>query len=571
MRPDIRAQQVKEIIKARFFPIIPRVEATWTARWTAEEHERNRLSRSLAAFSIGKLAGIGDAEAVNSVIDAGGDNGIDAIVFDPVTGILFAGQAKAGAAPDFGDNKKFCDGIRDLLRRNFHKFNEGFMRFLPDIEVALDTPGVKILAFVTYLAGGLGEHATRDLDELTAELNAFTHRFDWRDCGLAEIHQLLAAERIVDKLDTELSIENWNGLTQPRKVYFGVVRASDLADLYQTHGKKIFEKNIRHYLGDVTVNNAIQDTVLNKPEDLLILNNGLTIVCDSIGLPLGYSHDKAIFTLKGFSVVNGAQTVGSITAVKSQAGNVPQQGLVHATIIEVQAPDTIGPTITKCRNTQNAIRTLHFVALDPNQERLRREMAISGITYHYRPSSEAGIENDTNIGVERAILALAVFSGKTEAVVAAKREIGQLFDQSSQFYGDLVRDNLSGATLARYVRIYSYLDGIMADSEAAGTGFFQRAFYRHGRLFTMHILARRYWSILNKAEYQLSEVDKVDLSRYVTDVAEIIWGIAESTFDHQKGYLAIFRNLGDSKDLARAVMIKLAELDAAGAAPEGQP
>lgn len=65
--------------------------------------------------------------------------------------LLLLVQAKAGKAPDMGDNKKFCDGIRDLVDRRFQKFNDGFTRLQQDIEDALNTNGVKIVGCNIYL------------------------------------------------------------------------------------------------------------------------------------------------------------------------------------------------------------------------------------------------------------------------------------------------------------------------------------------------------------------------------------------------------------------------------------
>ena len=51
------------------------------------------------------------------------------------------------------------------------------------------------------------------------------------------------------------------------------------------------------------------------------------------------------------------------------------------------AVDDLGVKITRARNHQNEVRGVHFAALNPNQERLRQELAVVGIKYHYRPSA----------------------------------------------------------------------------------------------------------------------------------------------------------------------------------------
>src|SRR5436305_349258 len=116
--------QIEATLKQRYFPMI----AQLPANWTPEQHERNRLSRSLAAFAVEKMADTAPAQAANAVVDGGNDNGIDAVFFDRLKNRLWLIQSKAGGAPDAGDNKKFRDGIRDIAAGNFANFNAAFAR-----------------------------------------------------------------------------------------------------------------------------------------------------------------------------------------------------------------------------------------------------------------------------------------------------------------------------------------------------------------------------------------------------------------------------------------------------------
>jgi hypothetical protein len=561
--PDADAQraQMIAVLKERYFPII----LALPQNWTVEQHEKNRLSRSLAAFAIEKLADITPAQAANAVVDGGNDNGLDAIHFDRPQNILWVVQSKAGAAPDMGDNKKFCDGIRDLIHARFNKFNASFARLQPDIEDALESPELKIIGCQIHLGDqGLGQHAVDDLNQLKTELNEFVDRFDWRELGLAGCHQKLTAEHAVAIEPITLRLRKWHSFDQPRRVYYGVISAAQLADLYQQHGKALFEKNIRHYLGRQTVNEAITATVAERPAELVYLNNGLTAICTTITPLPGAIQNQGDFRVEGFSIVNGAQTVGSIATARNTHGPLAATAHVFITLIHVgDGGANVGPEITRARNTQNAIRGLHFAALDPEQERLRQELAISGITYYYRPSAEAIQGGANRITIEQAARSLGALSGSTRTVVAAKKESGQLYDRNGEYYPTLFGAGLSGIRLCRAVRIFEYLDRILAGSEAATNAYFQRMFYRHGRFFIIHILARRHQPLLLKPELELSQADQLELSRFVTDLAELIYPIAEAVrLQTGKGYLSIFRNLTDAAPLARNVMQELAQQDA---------
>lgn len=557
---DAHKAQIIEVLKQRYFPIVLPIQQNWTP----EQHEKNRLSRSLSVFAIEKLAEIDPASAANSLVDGGNDNGIDAVRYDRTRNILWLIQAKAGSAPDMSDNKKFCDGIKDLIEGRFEKFNETFARFESDVEEALATTGLKIIGCHIHLGDGLGPHAITDLEQLKGALNQFGERFDWKDCGVSVTYGWLTAEHAIAPVSAELTLEKWYGVDQPRRAFYGLVCAEELATLYQQHGKALFEKNIRHYLGAQTVNSSIETTVQEKPNELFYLNNGLTAVCSSIQPKPGANNQKGRFSLEGFSVVNGAQTVGSIATVRAANGSVSPDAKLLITLIEVgSAPDNLGPQITRARNTQNAIKGLHFAALDPLQERLRQDLAISGIRYYYRPSGEAAKGGSSVITLEEAAIALASLSGKTKTIVAAKREIGQIYDQTGVYYKTLFRDDLTGVRLCRAVRIYRYLTNIFLASEFAEAPHSRRKmFYRHGPLFILHILARRHRSLIDKPEKDLSEIDKSDLSREGTDLAELIYTVAEATFQQMVGYLSIFRNTMDAEMLASAAMQRLAQQDA---------
>jgi hypothetical protein len=101
------------------------------------------------------------------------------------------------------------------------------------------------------------------------------------------------------------------------------------------------------------VNEAIAATVRERPADLFYLNNGLTAVCSEIVPPPAHTFLQVALTLRGFSVVNGAQTVGSVFAAQAAGNQISPDAKLLITLIEVGAvPGNLGVEITRCRNTQ---------------------------------------------------------------------------------------------------------------------------------------------------------------------------------------------------------------------------
>ena len=89
-----------------------------------------------------------------------------------------------------------------------------------------------------------------------------------------------------------------------------------------------------------------------------------------------------------------------------------------------------GEEVTKTNNRQNRIENRDFVALDPEQSRLRSELAIDGIDYQL-VRSESATRTLNTFDLVEATTALACASGNVRLVVQLKREIGKLWEDVS--------------------------------------------------------------------------------------------------------------------------------------------
>lgn len=578
--PQEQTAQIEAALRRRFLPLVPKIETPERSGWSEDQHDTDRLSRALAAYVIVGLCDIDDATAVGTITDGKNDGGIDALYFDRTGNRLVFVQAKfkrGGAAPSQDDILKTINGIKALQERRFGAFNQAVQDRLDEIEEALDTAGVQIEVVPAFLGESLGPHATSDMNALQAEMNGFSPRMTWSVAGLSRIHDWLVAEQTPTTVDAQIALESWATVTSPRKAVYGQITAASLAELVATHGKALFERNIRHYLGSVGVNQAIERTVRGRPGDFFYLNNGLTAVADTI-TPAAGTNARCVFGFTNLSIVNGAQTAGSI-AIAAIAGTISPDAKLLITIIEIgTGAGDFGLEITRARNHQNVVRGVDFAALDPNQERLRQELALAGITYHYRPSAEARARREDAFTLEEAALALACLSfpilhsrdiasahrrthpNAVDFVVTAKKEIGRLWEQDGSNYGQIFGPSVSGLRVCRAIRIYRFIDRILAGSEWSETAYSRRMFFRHGRYFIMAVIAHRLPELFRRPELALSEADATLLSQRTNELAEMIFAIAESM--RFKGYLSIFRNLTDAQPLANAVLDRLAEQDA---------
>jgi hypothetical protein len=590
--PQEQVAQVEAALRKRFFTLVPKVETPDRVNWTEDQHDVDRLSRALAAYAIVGISNVDDVTAANAITDGKNDGGIDALYIDRSRNRIVLVQSKfkrTGTAPAQDEALKTINGVKALLSRRFNEFNPHFQARLDEIETALDTPGAVLEVTLAYLGDNLGPHVTNDLNALRDEMNAVSERCCWNAHGLSTIHGWLVAEQTPSAVTADFTIENWACIKTPRKAIYGQISAASLAQLVTTHGKSLFQRNIRHYLGSVGVNTAIEETVRRRPGDFFYLNNGLTAVAEIITQANG-TVARCVFRLGNVSIVNGAQTAGSV-ANAAIAGTISPDAKVLVTIIEIGAnADDIGLRITKARNHQNVVRGADFAALDPTQERLRQELAAVGVAYHYRPSAESRIRRDDSFTLEEAAVAIASLAFKpftsvqvmdlsrrgqrpqnaVDFVVTAKKELSRLWDQGGALYGQLFSEGLSGLRMCRLIRVYRFIDEILSGSEASETSYFRRMFFRHGRHFIMTFVARRCADVMNRADHSLSVDDKAILSRRTNEVAEMIFSASEY-LQAVKGYLAIFRNLTDAQPLADRVLARFEELDRPAPPPPPAP
>ena len=96
----------------------------------------------------------------------------------------------------------------------------------------------------------------------------------------------------------------------------------------------------------------------------------------------GTDKSVGVFDCKNVTIVNGAQTVGTIG--RAVEGDESAAFLQARIIVVDDLESTHGKRITRASNTQNKIDARNFVALDPEQERIRTELLLEKVNYEFR-------------------------------------------------------------------------------------------------------------------------------------------------------------------------------------------
>ena len=146
----------------------------------------------------------------------------------------------------------------------------------------------------------------------------------------------------------------------------------------------------------------------------------------------------------------------------------------------------------------------------------------------------------------------------------------RLWEQGGPLYGQLFPAGLSGVRVCRYVRMYRFIDRILADTEQSENGYQRRLFFRHGRYFIMAFVALRSADVISRPQLDLAPADITLLSQRTNELSELIYAVTQPNQGF-KGYLAIFRNLTDAQPLANSVLQRLATQDAQQQAMQQAP
>jgi hypothetical protein len=527
-----------------------------------------RLTRGLSAWMIIQSCGASEIDAARGVVDGYGDNGIDALWVDHDAHTIHLVQTKwskkGTGSPALGDVHKFVQGVRDLVNAEWGKFNDKFLKHRADLELALEDTDLKLVLIFAYTGtDSLSQDASAVVNSLLADMNDPIESVSFANYSQVEIHELLKQSATGTRPTIDATMYDWGSVTEPYTAFYGQVEASQIAGWYQKHGTRLFDSNIRQFLGaDTEVNDAIRETLEEDPQHFWYYNNGVTVLCESIGKKaLGANSKKTgHFEFREVSVVNGAQTVGTIGEVAKESPESVADARVTVRFISLEGcPEGFSVDVTRGTNTQNRVERRDFVSLDPEQERLAKSLILDGITYAIKSGSDTP-SPDSGFTVQDATLALACADRDTDYAVQAKREVGRLWagaedPKPGTQYRHLFNNDLSGTKLWRAVRCLRRIDLSIADSRSGFDGK-DRLIGVHGNRLVAHMSYQR----LPRDVYRGTEEDFAAAEQALPLQVEQVYKalIEVIAADFPEKYLAsLFKNASRCSAIVTAVSAKL--------------
>jgi len=519
------------------------------------------LSRSYAAYSLMSLALAEPEIAAQAIVDGYKDNGIDAIHYDGNEKIFWIVQSKwiasGNGEPESGDVLKFTKGIKDLIEFKFENFNDKLKNKQNIIERALGDYNVKVKVVLAYSGSKLGEQNREIIARLIEEQNEASELFYFEVFSLAEAHQALSGSLYGKPIDADFILKNWGQLEEPYKSIYGQIDAQTLAELWIQNGERLFSKNIRSFVGLSDVNDAIQNTLLFAPDNFLYLNNGITVLCNKINKkPMG-GADKSVghFYSEGVSIVNGAQTVGTIGTVYKKNPEKVNQAKVFIKLISLEnCPPDFALKVTKATNTQNKVENRDFISLDPLQEKLKMDFALNGITYHYKRNEQQSPIDSKNCSLEEATVAIACSSDEMRYTFMAKDKIGKLWEDATKApYTELFNNNVSVNTIWRQIQIMRIVNDMLLQKQNIKLDR-EKGVCIYGNRFILHLV----FKYVGKNKLFLSDIEfdeylEKQLHALIERVIDSTWKAIDSEYSNKAVY-HVFRKQENYKLLKEKVL-----------------
>ena len=345
-----------------------------------------------------------DSVAADALTDGGNDKKCDLIYVDRDLGIAVVAQAynrQNPKATDVAKENKACDlntASSWVFMDDLSAIPTEIRNAVIDLQNAINEQEISAVFF--WYVHNMDEHNS---DAISADMLALQYqvqasvdskypdkelKIEALEVGLNTIQKWFDNSKkrisITDNFTLKcpfgfaINKENW-------RAFVTAVSGAWLRDLYKAKGTDLFSGNPRNFLGKGSrknrINYGIIQSVENEPENFWAYNNGVTALVND------FEYNRRKLTIKGITIINGAQTTGAISAAKE----TDKEFLIPCRFI-VCSDNTIIESIINNNNKQNEILPSDLRSNDKQQERLRQEFLSYPALYY-----NGGRRDDKNV------------------------------------------------------------------------------------------------------------------------------------------------------------------------------
>ncbi|HFE8682374.1 TPA: AIPR family protein [Citrobacter farmeri] len=492
----------------------------------ATDREYNLMSRCIAALSIKYHNTELDNEmCADSVCDGSDDHGVDAIYVNhdkrTVTVVQSKFDSSGNGSIGRSDINDFLNSCKEILLEKYDLFNARFRRSESDLDNAYDASYKYIFTF-SYSGGNQLSHDVQTIIEQNRKELNYDIGPDATTISILNLDDLrdFISNPNSIKIDMDdVEVLQYGLSDHPLPAVHGIVTGDIVAHWWENYGDRLFEKNIRGGLGDVSeVNQAIRDTLINRPELFYYFNNGITILVDSYA-PRRRNNinrrESGGFDFKNMSVINGAQTISTIGKAY-QSGDATDDILSKVKIscrfikslinnsddATDDDVDDISLDITIANNNQNKVTSRDFASKDPIQLELRKSISFEH-PYQYeikRSDTPQANPSPYIIDMDDALNALVCCNFSLRNIANLKSNRGRFFESlTGPLYKSVFNPSITSVKVINAVNVYRECLNHLLHLEKTCTVKREQKIVIHGRYVLISIAMNKHPNILNSS------------------------------------------------------------------------
>lgn len=180
------------------------------------------------------------------------------------------------------------------------------------------------------------------------------------------------------------------------QAYLCMISGDLLASVYERHGSRLLEGNVRSFLSKKgKVNTGIQKTIEDAPEMFFAYNNGITATAEE--LVMGGEGIPFIRSATNFQIVNGGQTTASLAEAHRSGADLSSVFVqMKLSVLPPERSGELIPLIARFANSQNKVNDADFFANHPYHVR------IEEISRRLWTPAGEGLQSGTHWFYERA-------------------------------------------------------------------------------------------------------------------------------------------------------------------------
>ena len=388
------------------------------------------ISQAFGHFILKMLFGLTDEEALDCCTDGSDDNGIDAIYVESDKKVHFfqfkfpskANNINKGVSDE--EVLKLCNGVQSFVSTDeiFNKVSWN--------DLLKDKRQEFLEADICDLKLWIVRYSNQDLSNSSdAIINNYMDTY-YRETGNSiEFEKILAMECM--NLYESRAKNIWPDFVLPysktltpftdekASISSAYVSLKSIYDTFYSIQDTVFEGNVRFLSPNSKINDGIRETILTSPENFHLLNNGITIVCKGC-----YDiNAKSYFNVKCGSIINGAQTVGTIIntlfSLTEEQRKQYDKSFVFIKIISFSNDNSLINDMVYTLNTQNQMKNSYTLANDiivkNLQEKINKEteyfLEIKNNEFNYCKNNMRGFNklSKNKIDIESFIQAYTTF------------------------------------------------------------------------------------------------------------------------------------------------------------------